>query len=145
MYRERLFGEVIAILCDETCHWSSLLFFFPWNLILSYKMLLISVHNKPSDLFIAFHIVASAFIVNVCMVLFSTSEKCLKRNALDHLFQLPNYCHVTQRNGCCEGFYTCQDFSWHSALWNNLKNVTIMSESVVVKVVGSIFIYIQLN
>lgn len=107
-------------------------------------MLLISVHNKPSDLFIAFHIVASAFIVNVCMVLFSTSEKCLKRNALDHLFQLPNYCHVTQRNGCCEGFILARISLGIVHYKITRKYAMIMSESVVVKVVGSIFIYIQL-
>ena len=60
--------------------------------------MLLSVHNKPSDLFIAFHFVASAFIVNVLYGAFSTSEKRLKRMTLDHLTWLPKQRIVPQRS-----------------------------------------------
>lgn len=60
--------------------------------------MLLIVHNKPSDLFIAFHFVASAFIVNVLYGAFSTSEKWLKRKTLDPLTWLPKQRIVPQRS-----------------------------------------------
>lgn len=104
--------------------------------------MLLSVHNKPSDLFIAFHFVASAFIVNVLYGAFSTSEKRLKRKTLDPLTWLPKGRIVVPQR-CCGGAAPAgQPGAARSEATR--KSLLLSSLFEVVKVIP-IFIYTHMN